>query len=137
MFQDSRTYPRRKESVTVRLVLADGEMQGVTTDIGPTGAFFAGTKNARVDDEIDVLVRPAGVRIAPVRLRAQVVRVVQPGGPLPPGMAVRWLWALSEVGSEPVFNVLRQVLHIVGISPASLASGRRVRFDFLPVGGKF
>ena len=137
MFQDRRTYPRRKESVTVRLVLADGEMQGVTTDIGPTGAFFAGTKNARVDDEIDVLVRPAGVRIAPVRLRAQVVRVVQPGGPFPPGMAVRWLWALSEVGSEPVFHVLRKVLHIVGISPESLASGRRVRFDFLPVGGKF
>lgn len=137
MFEDRRSYPRRKETVTLRVVLPDGEINAVTTDIGPTGAFFAGLRHAPEGREVDVLVRPIGSKIAPVKLRAEVVRVVAPGGPYPPGFAVRWLWAYSEAGSEPIFHVLRKVLHIVGITPERLGTGRRVRFDFPAVGGAF
>ncbi len=137
MFEDRRTYPRRKETVTFRVALPDGEITAVTTDIGPTGAFFAGARSAPVGSEIDVLVRPVGLKIAPVRLRAEVVRVVPLGSPTPPGFAVRWLWAWSEAGSEPIYHVLRKVLHIIGITPERLAVGRKVRFDFPAVGESF
>lgn len=137
MFEDRRSYPRRKETVTLRVVLPDGEINAVTTDIGPTGAFFAGLRHAPEGSEVDVLVRPIGLKIAPVKLRAEVVRVVAAGGPYPPGFAVRWLWAYSEAGSQPIFHVLRKVLHIVGITPERLGTGRRVRFDFPAVGATF
>ncbi|MEY3011710.1 MAG: hypothetical protein RIT45_445 [Pseudomonadota bacterium] len=137
MFEDRRTYPRRKETVTFRVALSDGEITAVTTDIGPTGAFFAGARSAPVGTEIDVLVRPVGSKIAPVRLRAEVVRVVPVGSPTPPGFAVRWLWAWSEAGSEPIYHVLRKVLRIIGVTPERLAVGRKVRFDFPGVGETF
>lgn len=137
MFEDRRVYPRQKESIALRVALPEGEVSLVTTDLGPTGAFFAGVRKVTPGSTVDVLVRPQGLKIAPVRLHAEIVRVVPPGGPYPPGFAVRWIWALSEAGVEPIFQVLRKVLHIVGLREEHLSGGRKVRFDFPPVGGSF
>ncbi len=121
----------------MRVTLPEGEVSLVASDISPTGAFFAGVRRLEPGAPIDVLIRPTGLKIAPVRLHAQVVRVVQPGGSFPPGFAVRWVWALSEAGAEPVFQVLRKILHIHGIRDEHFDSGRRVRFDFPAVGARF
>lgn len=137
MFEDRRVYPRQKESIALRVALPEGEVSLVTTDLGPTGAFFAGVRKVSPGAMIDVLVRPQGLKIAPVRLHAEIVRVVAPGGPHPPGFAVRWIWALSEAGVEPIYQVLRKVLHMIGLREEHLSGGRKVRFDFPPVGGSF
>ena len=137
MFEDRRVHPRQKESIALRVALPEGEVSLVTTDLGPTGAFFAGVRKVAPGTMIDVLVRPQGFKIAPVRLHAEIVRVVAPGGPHPPGFAVRWIWALSEAGVEPIYQVLRKVLHIIGLREEHLDGGRKVRFDFPPVGGHF
>ncbi len=121
----------------MRVTLPEGEVSLVTSDISPIGAFFVGVRRLEPGALIDVLVRPAGLKIAPVRLHSEVVRVVQTGGSLPPGFAVRWIWALSEAGAEPIFQVLYKVLHVPGVREEFLQPGRRVRFDFPAVGARF
>ncbi len=109
----------------------------VTTDLSPTGAFFASSKNPEVGEVVEVNLRGAGVKPSPVRLRAEVIRIVLGGSASQPGFAVRWVTAHSEVGGEALFQFLCQVLRVPGLTREHIGNERTLTYEFPDVGGEF
>lgn len=137
MFQDRRSYARRKEMLSFKVHFGDAELSCLTTDISPTGAFFAARNSPPIGEEISVDVRPTGVKIPPVRLKARVVRVNPLGGALQPGFAVCFVSAQSDVGGASIYHVLRRVLQLPDIAPDDLPKNGVVIFRFPEVGEQF
>ena len=135
MFEDRRTYPRRKAMLSFKVLFGAAELSCVTTDISPSGAFFAARNSPPIGEEIGIDVRPTGVKIPPVHVKAEVVRVNPLGSGLQPGFAVRFLSAHSDAGGASIYHVLRRVLHVLDIAPDDLPESGVVVFRF-PEGGE-
>lgn len=135
MIGDRRKHQRQKNLIAARVHVANRQQRFVTTDISPIGAFFAATESPEVGAVIEVALRPAGVKVAPVRLSAAVVRVVQGGGPEQPGFGVRWVSAHCEVGGAALYEFLRHVLKIPALVREQIGNERVVTFEF-PVAGE-
>ena len=137
MIGDRRKYQRQKNLVGARVAVAGLPLRLVTTDISPTGAFFATTESPEVGTAVEVALRPAGVKVVPVRLRAEVVRVVQGGSPDQPGFGVRWVSAHCEVGGAALYEFLRHVLKIPALVREQIGNERMVTFEFPAPGEEF
>ena len=137
MFQDRRKYSRTKEFVRLRIGSETVQGNFVTTDISPTGAFFAAAKAPAEGEELSVTVRPEGMKVAPIIIDAIVVRTVISGGHHQPGFAVRWLVARSEAGAEPLFRVLKKVLHVPEVTVEMFGHERDVAFVFPEIDAEF
>ena len=137
MMGDRRKFPRTSKLLQVKVVSGTTVLQVMTTNISPTGAFFASSKILRSGEQVDVFIRPKGSKIPTVKLRAEVIREVHGGGTGQPGFAVRWLVAYSEVGRRPLVQFLRQVLVVPGIHEDLLPSTHFVEVQFPEVGAAF
>ena len=134
MFQDRRSYPRHKAMLSLKVLFGDAELNCVAIDVSPTGAFFVARNSPPIDTTVDIIVRPTGVKIPPVRLNAQIVRVNAVGGGSQPGFAVRFLTAHGDSGRGPIFHVLRHVLQLTEISPEHLPDDSVIVFRFPEIG---
>lgn len=130
MFHDRRIYPRRMAMLSFKVHFGEAELSCVTTDISATGAFFAARNSPPVGTQLEIAVRPTGLKIPPVLVVAEVVRVNEIGGGRQPGFAVRFLSAHSDAGGQPVYHVLRTVLRVPGIAPEHLPRVGAVTFLF-------
>ena len=137
MIGDRRKYQRKSQLFQVKVVSQSTVLQVMTTNVSPTGAFFASSKILPSGDKVDVFIHPKGSKIPRVKLRAEVVREVHGGAGGQPGFAVRWLTAYSEVGRRPMVQFLRQVLGVPGVREELLPSKHFVEVQFPEVGAPF
>ena len=137
MIGDRRKYQRQKNLMAARVAISGRPQRLVSTDVSPTGAFFATTDSPEVGTSLEVHLRPAGMKVPPVRLTAEVVRVVQGGGPDQPGFGVRWAEAHCEVGGEALYDFLRHVLKLPSLSRDQIGHDRTLNYEFPTVGGEF
>ena len=105
----------------------------VCTDTSPTGAFFTTRIPPTVGSEIVVELRAGGPASPIVNLHGTVMRATTYGSPGPSGFGVSWVMAQCELGPEPLFRVLRQVLHITFLGDADLTQGRSAEYVFRTV----
>lgn len=123
--------------LSLKVLFGDAEMSCVTTDVSATGAFLAARNAPPIGANVDIVVRPSGVKMPPVRLRSEVVRVNPIGGPHQPGFAVRFVSIHSDVGGDPIYHVLRRMLRVPDVLPEHLPAGGQVTFDFPAIGEHF
>ena len=137
MFEDRRKYPRRKDFVRLRITVGSADRHFVTTDISPTGAFFAASEAPEPGSLVRVVMRPEGMKVAPIEVEAVVVRTVSAGGQYQPGFALRWLIARSDAGGEPLYRVLKRILRVPEVSLEMFGHQRDVEFVFPEVEDDF
>lgn len=130
MFEDRRKYPRHKDFVRLRITTDRGDRNFVTTDVCATGAFFAAAEAPEPGTLLTVVMRPEGMKVAPIEVEAIVVRTVAPGMPHQPGFAVRWAVARSDAGGEPLYRVLKRILRVPEVSIEMFGHEREVEFVF-------
>ncbi len=105
----------------------------VCTDTSATGAFFTTRNPPPVGTEVTVELRAGAVDSPIVVLTAIVTRTSQLGVSGPIGFGVSWRAAECDAGPEPLFRVLRQVLHLATVGDADLTRGRAAEYLFAPV----
>lgn len=133
MFTDRRKNPRYPVLVRTSVVSGAERFDAVCTDTSPTGAFFTTRSPPQVGAEVTVEVRAGGVDSPIVFLDAVVVRMVTPGSPNPVGFGVCWRMARCELGPEPLFRVLRQLLRLTKVGEGDLTQGRTAEYVFRDV----
>jgi len=137
LFEDRRQYGRTKEFVKFRIVSGGNERNFVTTDISPTGAFFASAVAPDVGETVTIVARPGGMKVAPIEIEAVVVRRVELGSATQPGFAVRWVVARTEAGGEPLYRVLKKVLRVSEVTLEMFGHERDAEFHFPEIGERF
>lgn len=130
MFQDRRDSPRHPALIRTHATVGRERFDVVCTDTGPSGGFFTTRNPPTVGGTVEIELRAGGVDSPIVTMHARVVRTSLPGSPGPVGFGVAWQSARCELGPEPLFWVLRHVLHIAVLGDASLTQGRSAVYAF-------
>lgn len=102
----------------------------VCTDTSPTGAFFTTRNPPPVGAEVSIELRAGGVDSPMVVIQGVVTRTTLMGSSGPIGFGAAWRAALCENGPEPLFRVLRLILHMAVLGDADLTQGRLAQYVF-------
>ena len=130
MLEDRRHSSRHPALIRTVITAGRERLDVVCTDTSPTGAFFTTRNPPPVGTDVVVELRAGGVDSPIVTLYGAVMRTTLMGSPGPTGFGVLWATAQCELGPEPLFRVLRQVLHIAFLGDADLTQGRSAEYVF-------
>ena len=133
MFEERRQTPRYPVLIRTAVSVLNERFDAVCTSVSPVGAFFTTRNPPHVGARVVVEIRSGGVDSPIVNLYAQVVRTVLAGSPYPIGFAVTWQTARCDVGWEPMFRVLRQILRVDHVNESELTADRSAEFAFRTV----
>ncbi len=130
MFEDRRDNTRHPTLLRTLVTVGRERFDVVCTDTSATGAFFTTRNPPPVGAEVVVELRAGGVDSPIVFLNASVSRTCLMGSSGPIGFGVTWRSAHCDAGPEPLFRVLRQILHLALVDDADLTQGRTAEYVF-------
>ena len=130
MFDERRRSPRQPALIRATATIGRVRFDVVCTDTSPTGASFTARNPPTIGAEVVVELRAGGGDGPIVNFHGIVTRNSQMGSPGPIGFAVAWQKARCDTGPDPLFWVLRHVMHISVQGDADLTPGRSAEYVF-------
>ncbi len=112
MFDDRRQFTRQPVLIKASLRAGSQACDVVCINASPGGAFFSSRDQPDPGQDVSVMMKPHGPTAPTIELLCKVIHVTQPGHAQHPGFGVRWTEARSRVGTEPLRQLLRDVLKV-------------------------